>query len=85
MDKTGGPAFPETRYSGNTNRHPSDQISGMTLRDYFAGQALLGLLSRTTPSMLNGVEIKGEHEFVEAAYIYADAMIAATSMEGGEG
>lgn len=35
----GGPAFPLSR------PHSADWVPGMTLRDYFAGQALSGLLS----------------------------------------
>lgn len=39
----GGPAFPETRWDDKTRQEV--QWCGMTLRDYFAGQALNGLLS----------------------------------------
>ena len=61
--ETGGPAFPSLETYRPT--------SGMTLRDYFAGQALAGLCAYGIP---------GEHHTPEAtaedAYAYADAMLA---------
>lgn len=57
---TGGPAFPfEAGYAGLSP-------SGMTLRDWFAGQALVGI-SR---------EIDGRVDRAEYYYQMADAMIA---------
>lgn len=55
-DKTGGPAFP----------HPAladEGEPGMTLRDYFAGQALVGLCTGFAGS-------------AKSAYAIADAMIS---------
>jgi len=46
-----------------------NDYKGMTLRDWFAGQALAGLLA---PG-----KIAGTAEFARAAYSYADAMLAA--------
>ena len=47
--ETGGPAFPEIRIKqiGDAAYNPPTKIykHGMTLRDWFAGQALNGLLS----------------------------------------
>lgn len=40
----GGPAFP-SEVGGKT---PPDQRSGMSLRDWFAGQAMAGLLARNS-------------------------------------
>ena len=58
IPKTGGPAFP---------RDGSNQL-GMTLRDYFAGQALTGLLAADNST--------GCAEFLaDAAYVAADAML----------
>jgi hypothetical protein len=37
--KDGGPAFPNLGYNKEAN------YNGMTLRDYFAGQAIVGMLS----------------------------------------
>jgi hypothetical protein len=56
----GGPAFP-TRYH--------EDMHGMTLRDWFAGQALQGLLASTKTS--DGLAIAKD------AYILADAMLRA--------
>jgi len=45
---------------------------GMTLRDYFAGQAMLGLLSGREPDTEFAYRSLGE-----ISYCYADAMIKA--------
>jgi hypothetical protein len=59
--KDGGPAFPrEYTHKGH---------SGMSLRDWFAGQALAGLCA-------NG-EVASADVFAMAAYKMADAMLAA--------
>jgi hypothetical protein len=48
---------------------------GMTLRDYFAGQALVGLVANPGPA-------PGPPErFAAVAYEYADAMLAARNGE----
>jgi hypothetical protein len=59
----GGPAFPAPAYAANITD------KGMTLRDYFAAQALAGLL-------YSGVKSKGWEETI-AYYSYkiADAML----------
>lgn len=63
----GGPAFP-------CERKPRLSI-GMTLRDYFAGQALQALVYRDADdSAYGGDMIKARPQL---AYSYADAMIAA--------
>jgi hypothetical protein len=66
-DKTGGAAFP----------HVSTHIArtGMTLRDYFAGQALAALAQDLMYDM--------SHSQAEYAYKLADAMIAERE-KGGE-
>lgn len=62
--RDGGPAFPgdDGPYTGN---------SGMTLRDWFAGQALAGMLNSKALAHLR------TETQANAAYGYADAMIAA--------
>jgi hypothetical protein len=57
----GGPAFPV-----GSETHPVDQ--GMSLRDYFAGQALIGMLAAKG--------IYYDEVAVKNAYRYADAMLA---------
>jgi hypothetical protein len=61
----GGPAFPLS------NTDPDDYIPfpGMTLRDYFAGQALAGLASKTYSTATNKALAK-------RSYALADAMLA---------
>ena len=58
----GGAAFPVMYVS-----------EGMTLRDYFAGQALAGMLINYTTQKF-GV---GEQTCAKGAYQFADAMLAA--------
>lgn len=48
---------------------PSEQFTGMTLRDYFAGQALAGM----QPSQLTC----SDEKLALKAYTYADAMLVA--------
>ena len=68
----GGPAFPwrEEDGEGGYNQHV-----GMSLRDWFAGQALAGIMAGGTDTS-NAVEWAPEE-----AYAVADAMLAAR-MEG---
>ena len=73
----GGPAFP-VGY---------DDDGGMSLRDYFAGQALAGLMSSAEPDQPDQPETLQAHEdrrlYAEAAYRVADAMLEAREQEGG--
>lgn len=62
----GGPAFP---CMAPANIHPGS-APGMTLRDYFAGQALVGLLG--SPFTDTDTNIA----YANVAYILADAMLA---------
>jgi len=59
------PAFPR---SGG--RLVKDQ-EGMTLRDYFAGQALTGWLARLAPNSVTDTRVVAKD-----AYAFADAMLA---------
>ncbi len=63
MKDTGGPAYPSNEYAeGSFN-------CGMTVRDYFAGQALIGIISHPQGH-------GGRWELAaQDAYICADAMI----------
>lgn len=69
MDRTndGGPAFP------CTTMH---DFKGMSLRDYFAGQALAGYLANAKAESRVAV-------VAEWAYDYADAMLAERQKERG--
>lgn len=66
----GGPAFPsgKSEKAGYENTLP--YYEGMTLRDWFAGQALVGIWACPTSS--------GDwHDLADEAYKTADAIIAA--------
>lgn len=52
---------------------PSDKDEGMTLRDYFAAQALQGFIAD------EHFQIKDIHLVAKAAYTVADAMMEARS------
>lgn len=88
--KTGGPAFPlnmETALRPVTDMGGRDISSGMTLRDWFAGQAIAGLYACREMQLdvmhveLRNVDISGVTGFEKAlarqAYAQADAMLAA--------
>ena len=62
-----GPAFP---YREEDGQGGYEQHKGMTLRDYFAGQALAGLLA-------SGEDSIDAETNAHDAYIIADAMIKA--------
>ena len=70
--ETGGPAFPRSGVKDGYGKVVGD-VKGMTLRDYFAGQVLVGW-----PSTLNTVDAAWiEQHGAKIAYRIADAMIAA--------
>ena len=61
----GGPAFPLI----NEHTHPTTINNGMTLRDYFAGQALASIL--VSPNFTEA----STKDIVERAFWFADAML----------
>ena len=65
MKDTGGPAFPHSRLGSDAD--------GMTLRDYFAAKALMGMMASRNPNSPRF------HPNDDAAYVYAvaDAMLKA--------
>ena len=66
----GGSAYPVTFEGGNNSGESPYFEKGMTLRDWFAGQALAGILADTN--------IKAEPKPVaKVCYACADAMLAA--------
>jgi len=75
----GGPAFPR---SGTFKDYCRDEFvdspySGMSLRDWFAGQALAGLLA--CPNNSADVTI-----IMMASYQVADAMLQARKLDSGD-
>jgi len=67
IENNGGPAFPNASLDINEGLSALD--GGMSLRDYFAGQALAGLTSDHTLDM-------SAKAFAESSYRFADAMLA---------
>ena len=72
---TGGQAFPLNAVKSIANgmtqggyKEIKEARPGMTLRDYFAGQALVGLSASTDDATYKFISQK--------AFLYADAMIA---------
>lgn len=75
----GGPAFPastrpmQDEYGyGHQDGHSTWQYGGMTLRDYFAAQALTGFLHNA--ERINFIDVP---QVAEGAYKMADAMLRA--------
>ncbi|MDP3936705.1 MAG: hypothetical protein Q8R92_01060 [Deltaproteobacteria bacterium] len=69
--KDGGAAFPSSNEDG-------DLVVGMTLRDWFAGQALIGLLSQGSQT------VRWHNENGAIAYQAADAMLAHRALIAAE-
>jgi hypothetical protein len=71
------PAFPAMHYDLADNEH------GLTMRDYFAAQALTG--AQIWDAVLNGREASqfcgGVNKLAEVAYAVADAMLKERSRE----
>lgn len=76
---TGGPAFPFVQWRSPDGMIHSDLSAGMTLRDWFAGQALQGALSH-----LVGVKDAGPEGYAKRSYEYADAMLYERSKGGSD-
>jgi len=82
----GGPAFPQHGWTSDpVVLERMKTQGGMTLRDYFAGQALSGILSKSINPNNQGndsvdwasTRAPGPNRASGDAYEYADAMLAA--------
>ena len=83
----GGPAFPQMRNTGlvavSENGHHIDKVcdGGMTLRDWFAGQALAGIFASpdiSSSAIRRDVSTEEFREYTaRAAFAAADYMLAA--------
>lgn len=96
--KTGGPAFPQDyehtdvlvkmQQVGDISAEQliklSRQLSGMTLRDYFAAKAMQSWVAATTKSYIHcgdhQIEMVDFSRIAEAAYNQADAMLKAREL-----
>jgi hypothetical protein len=83
--RDGGPAFPEKRATGMFFAGPNgipqpvlETVSGMSLRDWFAGQCLANYIGADREPPLTFGEIAAD------CYEAADAMLAARCKSGGE-
>lgn len=83
----GGPAFPrpvgyaERRYRTD-QQWMNEPQAGMTLRDYFAGQALSGWLASFGEDAMHPVSKSREGDIAFEAYRMADAMLAERAKKG---
>ncbi len=64
-DGDGGPAFPIAMH------YDFENYAGMSLRDWFAGQALSGMMAHKDSSQWTS------HEVANDCYLHANAMLAA--------
>lgn len=69
--KDGGPAYPSSN-EVSVGEFVTGGHAGMTLRDYFAGQALAGMLAKRIVDYSNGFGVEESY----LAYQIADAMLA---------
>jgi hypothetical protein len=86
----GGPAFPvstqgldpEDRSYGHQDSAQTWQYPGMTLRDHFAGQALVGCFNFWVQVHAKGASIgdPNKEAITRLAYEYADAMLEARTI-----
>jgi hypothetical protein len=78
MIDDGGPAFPSAGYNDmHGDHHPP--VYGMSLRDWFAGQALAGMLSPERRGGGGSESSNSVRAISRDAYLLADAMLAARS------
>lgn len=80
----GGPAFPASVATDSEGSicHTHERLAGMSLRDYFAGQALASLDAndRGAVSALSGPDVSLEEDnrlLAKHCWAMADAMLAA--------
>ena len=78
MEINGLPMFPHDSISHNPGGFAECQ-EGMSLRDWFAGHAISGLLSMPTSAKISvGPNTPNDNDrFADAAYAVADAMLRA--------
>ena len=80
----GGPAFPRPLSTDDHNNpcNTSMDQAGMSLRDWFAGQIILGLMASTAHPRSRGPGMMTWPEWAEDAYAAADAMLKESQRSG---
>lgn len=74
-EKDGGPAFPRSDFHSDTHFTASAQ-DGMSLRDWFAGQALSGLCAKYGRHPRQNYCEEEDLAMAATAYAIADGMLA---------
>ncbi len=81
MSRDGGPAFPAripVEHSDEQGKdYPDYSEAGMSLRDWFAGQALIALFSQEANPNGHGWAPGDRNNAAQEAYALADAMLVA--------
>lgn len=89
VQNDGGPAFPGKKLVSTMTAYKETQhLSGMSLRDWFAGQALAATLSWDFGNEWGKEGRDHKHRAARSAYAIADAMLVAregTGTGGGAG
>ena len=81
--ETGGPAFPCEQHETLDGSWNQTFDPGMTLRDWFAGQALAACIQKCVPQECNTGE-NMEQMFARKAFLVADAMLATRTAAKGD-
>ena len=77
-ENDGGPAFPARKERYIAQELVVDYLPGMSLRDWFAGQALTGILPSTDNESGRSAFTETEPDWIaQKAYELADAMLEA--------
>ncbi len=81
----GGPAFPTKgpphKIITAHGEHYEDDNHGMSIRDYFAAQALSGMLAGGFADTIPHDDVSGGSQAAGFSYMYADAMLAARKIQ----
>lgn len=73
----GGPAFPVADVYNKDGNGITEGAHGMSLRDWFAGQALAGLLAGGLGDTIPHDDVTAGQQAADFSYGYADAMLKA--------
>ena len=82
-ERDGGPAFPQNDLSAYGMGPSEHGNGGMSLRDWFAGQALALAGINAAMGAMAGTEVGSAGDIARLAYELADSMIAARTRPNG--